>query len=168
MSSPPSPPKSLGAAGSSLATSRLGKGLATRKTAADYDADSQKIVAMVADFLGGLSPQAREMWPEDTQKNIAAVLRQVMEKHQWTLDDLSPEIKLLLIAGPTLLASLNRQVTPPPAQETEPPAQYNRRAEDQRGERRQQVDRRANGGDRRAVAVAHNLIRPYRWNQFKP
>lgn len=132
--------------------------------AADYAGDARKLVQMVSSFLCSLSPHARGLWTEETCEKIAAVLQTVMEKHQWQLHELSPEIKLLLVAAPTLLASgqgISAEKPPPQAD-----ASPRRRAEDPPPERRNQTERRAHQRDRRA-STPPNLIRPYRWNQFK-
>lgn len=166
MTTTPPGNKPLAAApgGNASPSPRVGRNLATsRRPQADYDGDARKLVEMVASFLGGLSPNARALWSDEQCTQIAGVLKLVMEKHQWTLEDLSPELKLLLVAGPTLLASLNR---PTPVEEAQAAPQYNRRSDDPKPERRQQVDRRSGSTDRR-VTSTHNLIRPFRWNQFK-
>lgn len=150
----------------SPAPSRAQRSPRTGPVATDYEGDARQLVEMVSSFLCSLSPDAKNLWTDETCQNIATALEAVMKKHAWRLEDLSPEIRLLLAAGPALLAASGPRESKASQQPVAPP-QPRRRAGDPPPERRAQAERRSSQKDRR-VSTVQNLIRPYRWHQFKP
>lgn len=129
--------------------------------------EAEKLARMVATLLCGFMPARNDAPTTETQALIASVLKPIIEKHGWTVAGLPAEIRLLLETGPVLLQSgrvLSQQAVSTPAASGGAPSN----GEEIRGvDGRRRSDRRSDSVDRRR-AQAQNIVRPFRWNQFKP
>lgn len=73
--------------------------------APDYATEASALVDMVAAMICGYEPKCLPLWGDDRKAGISAALAPVMEKYNFTLGAIPPEITLLIMVGPPLYQS---------------------------------------------------------------
>jgi hypothetical protein len=71
----------------------------------DFNTEATSLVDMVAAMICGYEPKCLPLWGDDRKQGIAAALVPVMEKYNFTLGNIPPEITLLIMVGPPLYQS---------------------------------------------------------------
>lgn len=82
-----------------------GQPLPPAKPPKDFAGEARAAVDTFAALIVGYAPAAAELWDNDAKKCIAAALGPVMEKYNFSLNALPPELTLIIIAGPVLYQS---------------------------------------------------------------
>lgn len=72
----------------------------------DYSVEAAGMVDMVAALIVGYEPKCAPHWGDDRKANISAALAPVLEKYNFTLGNIPPELTLLVMAAPPLYLSM--------------------------------------------------------------
>ena len=73
--------------------------------ATDYTTEASGAVEMLAALIVGYEPKCLPLWDDPRKAGIAAALAPVMEKYNFSLGKIPPEITLLIIIAPPLYQS---------------------------------------------------------------
>ena len=68
----------------------------------DYMTEAAGAVDTFAALAVGYAPKAADLWDAEAKQRITAALAPVMEKYNFSLGALPPELTLLIVAGPVL------------------------------------------------------------------
>lgn len=68
----------------------------------DYMIEAAGAVDTFAALAVGYAPKAADLWDTEAKNRITAALAPVMEKYNFSLGALPPELTLLIVAGPVL------------------------------------------------------------------
>lgn len=72
----------------------------------NYHTEAAGLTDMVAALICGYEPKCLPLWGADRKAAIAGALAPVMEKYNFTLGAIPPEITLIIIAAPPLYQSM--------------------------------------------------------------
>lgn len=79
-----------------------GELIADQPAPVDYATEAAATVDTFAALVGGYCPAAGELWDTTKKQAVAMALAPVMEKYNFTLGALPPELTLIIVAGPLL------------------------------------------------------------------
>jgi hypothetical protein len=68
----------------------------------DYATEANALVDMVVAMIVGYEPKCAQYWPVERKSGVVAAAVPVMEKYNFSLGKIPPEITLLIMAGPPL------------------------------------------------------------------
>lgn len=68
----------------------------------DYATEAAALTDMVVAMIVGYEPKCAQFWPDERKAGVAAAAAAVMEKYNFTMGAIPPEITLLVMAGPPL------------------------------------------------------------------
>lgn len=71
----------------------------------NYTQHAEAMVDLFVGVLTGYAPETSAIWSHDTKARVAAALAPVMEKYNFNVSNLPPEITLLIMAAPPLYQS---------------------------------------------------------------
>lgn len=74
--------------------------------APDFVTEANGMVDMVVALITGYEPRAVPLWSAARKAGVSAALVPVLQKYNFTLGNMPPEITLLVMAGPPLYQSM--------------------------------------------------------------
>lgn len=71
----------------------------------NFGDNAKAMVDLFVGLLTGYAPDTLDIWTDETKARVAASLAPVMEKYNFNVGNLPPELTLLIMAGPPLYQS---------------------------------------------------------------